>query len=234
MKNRKGIILTASILGTIAIASTGFAAWVISTQDTKTAEGTVTVDTISEREHTITVTEGDNEFFFGGHPSGWDAEAHKSDWLIFDSSDTKGKLTEDLEASWTIKVANKDTADVTPTLAVDSAENWTITSSGLEGKEGIKGEFKRISDSGAVYLTYELSFSEWTDDEPSTTKKSTMTLKFSWGEKFGKSNPYVYYSGKDISGENGSAAAKTALDNLIDLNGKTLTISLTTSDKTAA
>lgn len=224
MKNRKGIILTASILGTIAIASTGFAAWVITSSATKEQTGNIEVDTVTDKRHVITFADAEPKadgVHFRGKPSGesWD---NAGKWLTYD-----GEATEDLTDSWVVNVTHYSNETLTTSLALNDAAGWTVDTN-----------LKQIKKGGDVYLTYEFSvldkdtLKENGDGEEA--KKGTLTLTFHWGAKFGNQNPLKYYnttytSAADDNGLEETTAgdvAYEALNALKELNGKTFTVTV--------
>ena len=198
---KKGLAGILSLLICIAIVGVGFASWVISGNATDEATGTVVVEQVVDNRISLTVTPTDQNIRLAGKET---AEQNISGaWLNIDGAQD---LTLELEYT----VAFKDGRDgyngisVTATKTLDPAIQ-TLVENGY------------ITVSDPVTTT-----------TPNAEGKGTITVTFSWGEKFENKNPYTYYNGLANTDENANSA-KTALTDLYAAQSKQITIKVTAS-----
>lgn len=175
MRNkRKGILMASAILGSAAIVSTGFAAWVITSEPETTATGNIDVDTVHDDRILVNATwvDGKDDVVFGR------PESASTGWL----TNTDGPVQNlDLALSVNISLAHEDasnyeTADLDGTLTVDFVIN----------------DGKSIDPQYIVVPSYTSSYTV-TDG----TLSSNIPVKFSWGTYFGGQNPYNFYNDGD-------------------------------------
>ena len=166
--------MASAILGSAAIVSTGFAAWVITVEDTKDATGNVQVDTVEDNSHILTITAVDANVYFGL------PEASKQTigdaWLTEKAGTAEH---EDLIAQFTVEVTNFASATVTPTV------------------KSTPTDFDQVRDGKRLLKDPAVNLSEFTAKSVgSTTGVATLTVTFSWGEYFGatSTNPYNFYN----------------------------------------
>ena len=237
MRNkRKGILMASAILGSAAIVSTGFAAWVVSTNVTQEATGNIEVDSVTDNRIKFsdpTWTGGDNIVTFGRPQS-----VSNDVWLTNNSQ----SMIEDLDVSFTF----------TP--------EWE-SSDGKEANSKVKLYFaievdgKDASDllyssTNAGYTTFTNKslivlpdLSSYTDKEYVVGQPITIDLTFKWGEAFGGKNPYTYFNslttdGGFLASANNptNAEAEEAIDRLTKLHdlvgeGTSIGFTVTISNK---
>jgi hypothetical protein len=183
----KAIIILSSVLGCAALVGAGFSAWVITQGDSKTADGTIVVDSVTDKTVAITTSWKNSlsTITFGGlatHPTGA--------WLI--DSDK----TENLTCTLSITVTNYT---VLNTLSVACTE-----------VDAGAGKYSTAASANLVG-----ALPTFTDQKSAcTTGTGTFDLPvtFTWGSAFGNENPETYYSGKDYATY--GAEAKTKLNAL--------------------
>lgn len=237
--HKGSITLGIASLSLLSLASIGFATWVISGGDTKTAEGTITVDTVNNNLHSITVGDwttpaSDNKngkIYFGKDNT---TLTSTSAWLSNDSTETAV-----LENSLTVTVANAyndqgslvNGATPTATLSItDTTANGKYTSAVTNKVVGALPAQNASTDTeDDKYGTIVVS---------SATKKETsaefkITITFKWGSAFGGVNPAQYAENMasssasywDLSNKS-SFASK--LNEVYSLNNIAFTLTITT------
>lgn len=198
----KSIVILSSVLGIAALVGAGFSAWVITQGAQATANGTITVDTVTDNSITITPTwvDSKNTIIFGGlatHPTGA--------WLK-----NSGNV-ENLTCTLRLVVANYAAVDnfTLSIAASDSAKYQSAVTANLVGALPTLGDKKDALTTGAGTI-----------DVP---------VVFTWGSAFGNVNPETYYS---TSPHNDYATYHTEASNNLtalhtDLDGVTFTITVT-------
>lgn len=193
---RKIIMFGAVTFASVALVSTGFAAWVLATQTTANQNGNVTVGAVSDKsfeisftsvtdQYGVTLTESNYNFAF---------EPHKDDRYgrVFNN----GTDFENMKLIITGKVTNYDylgsfTVKMTvPTEISNAAAANYIT---LPQCVGTEVNLKTLSPSVMVK----------NDEDGSAT--FTYTIEFGWGDVFGGKNPGYYYdidpTGSQVAGD---------------------------------
>lgn len=122
MKSNKKIIIISAVFGAMALASTGFASWIITTESTQVADGTVSVETVSTNDHVITVTPGENTCLSFGAPATMDIA---NAWL----TNTDG-TAENRTVTYTVSVSNGGTAVVSGVTFSNAANVTSAISKG--------------------------------------------------------------------------------------------------------
>ncbi len=222
---KKLTITIASILSVIVIIGVGFAAWVITNPNVgDTADGKISVETVTDKSYTLTATDPTETISFGA-PETPDAEATKG-WLVNEAK------AENLTATLTLTLNYNKRADVgeitfkMETLK-DSVSDKTFESLVTGGYivnptisyKGNAETYTAITEEGKTVFTGltvpKDAFKETTAPTGSAIGVATATIKitFGWGTKFGSENPYNYYNKKDYT----SVLAKEANDNLTEL-----------------
>lgn len=223
---KKLTITIASILSVIVIIGVGFAAWVITNPNVKDeANGTISVETVTDKSYTLTATNPAETISFGA-PAMNIANA----WLKAD----KDANTENLTATLTLTLKYMNIADV---------GEITFKMETLKGSDADKNTFADLVNGGYIVnptISYKATnaetytditaadktvftgltvpkdaFKETTAPTGSAIGVATATIKitFGWGTKFGSENPYNYYNKRDYS----TTLAKEANDNLTAL-----------------
>lgn len=230
MRNkRKGILMASAILGSAAIVSTGFAAWVITVEDTEVATGNIEVDKVEDNSHVITVN---------GTPDLTVAFGYKADadvtnpWLTYSAtnSDSTAGVTEDFTTSYSFTVTNPSSCDF---------ETVAIT---YTGTENAKTAFQSaITNKYIATPTVSLDFN---DD----TGVGSLIFTFGWGDYFKVGtenvNPYVFFNSKtatDLVGGDGAnknntwaAEAVAVLGAIEDAKGVGFQVTLQTKAKASS
>lgn len=227
------IAASIAILSSAAVVSTGFAAWVISGGDSKTAAGTITADSVTNSYHTIKgdITWGTGEKA-GSIAFGAPAKMENTNaWL----KNIDNPLTEKLEAvaTFTVENVNENEPDLIESVVMeetDTEKKYAAISDTTE-KNGYvcalptyKKGSTPTTDAG-IYLT--AGDRNITDN----TVTYTMTVRFAWGKYFTSNgstvNPYIFFNGKTKDSTNISEATKV-LKSIYDLNNVGFKITVTT------
>ena len=209
MRNkRKGILMASAILGSAAIVSTGFAAWIITTPAEETAQGTIAVDTVSDNRVKLSVdwTTGDGNVKFGtdGGTYTWTDTSVtpnkvQNAWLQTSGTTVQENLTHKLtvtasyingEAHKVDGVVQKPTGTVTASFKVYKAgEEYTLSS-----QEQTLVVIPTIQSSYTlVNGTFEIDCS------------------FAWGTAFDGKNPNEFYNTQKYTDDLGTQAYNNLL-----------------------
>lgn len=201
-KSNKGLITFGiASLSAIALSSTIFAAWVISSGDSKDIDGAIEVDTVTNQIHTI--KEGGS----------WDATSNgtvkfgvtkdyesKPTWLTLSDP-----IYECLTAEYTFTVENTLESSKVEDL-IDSTKT-VLSIADEEGKE----KYESAVTAGYVDALPSVDVTK-TASGTETTLKASFTFK--WGSKFGGDNPLAF---ANTLGE--TATKEQKLDFVSNLNG---------------
>lgn len=229
----KMIAASIAILSSAAVVSTGFAAWVISGGYSQDVSGTITADAVSNENHLIDGLSKDTQSIVFGGPKADDITKKEgslvpenSRWLKNDAN------TESLTASWAFNVAGFDKAPSDNGLSVIGI-TFTEGAATAGGTTFAKAETDKYV--GALPAWDEkIAASVGTDsgiylvagkyDAANKKMPYTLTVVFTWGEKFGNVNPYFYYNQSNAL-RNDKDSANTYLSELAKMNANfTLTI----------
>jgi len=184
-KSKRKIITLASLfLCCLAIVGVGFAAWVITGEDTEETKGSITVDTVSDERFVIELlisyiknTKKEvNTTVFLGEPK----TTPENEWIIYN-----GKK-EDLDAVIIVKVKNYDKQDCEVTAAITDKTKYEslVTAGYLADATPVVSLIGTESDAeGVNYGIY------------------SITITFDWGTDFGGENPVTYFNGLGGSGD---------------------------------
>jgi len=184
-KSKRKIITLASLfLCCLAIVGVGFAAWVITGEDTEETKGSITVDTVSDERFVIEVLDSyikdtkeavDTTVVLGG-PETTPANA----WITYNGE------KEDLDAVIIVKVKNYDKQDCEVTAAITDKTKYEslVTAGYLADATPVVSLIGTESDAeGVNYGIY------------------SITITFDWGTDFGGENPVTYFNGLGGSGD---------------------------------
>lgn len=200
---RKAIIFGVMIFMSIALISTGFAAWIISTNKDGEATGNIQVGVISEKNiQVLDVKLSATSFEFEPAKDDnngrlrWDGSKHEilSTTVTAYVTNTQylKELNIKLDLSEAVGVQNAATSKYINLPTCVTAVNVKDTHlAGLGAGEDFQyNESKKYSD-----------LTETEKAACGTIKKLTYEITFTWGEKFGNVNPSLYYdaAGKSIS-----------------------------------
>lgn len=225
MMKRRMMVPVVALLLCVAMVSVGFAAWVITTTTTGSADGKFTVYNVEARKVDLGVEVTDGSVVFG-QPANY---AQKTgDWLLFDSASTATQ--QDLSATVELTVKNWK-ADTSVGSALMGKHAFTVAISAVEIR---KGETKTnafdnyVVCPGALTLTVTangtVTAKNASEDDVSKgfsfntdTGVLSVNLNFDWGAAFGGKNPIEYYNGLEAS-ESNISAANLALKEVYKLN----------------
>lgn len=204
-ESKKGLITFGiASLSAIALSSTIFAAWIISSGDSKDIEGTIMVDTVENQIHTIkeggawdSVSNGTIKF---GVKSDY-ATINQTSWLKLSDP-----VIECLSANYTFTVQN-----TTESLTVDDLIDTDKTVLSFVN-EGDKTKYDTAVTAGYVGALPTVNVEKSSASETETILKASFT--FTWGSMFGNKNPIEY---ANTLGEDATAEQKTEFFN--SLNG---------------
>ena len=198
-KNRNRGLVTFGIvaLSAVALTASGFAAWVISGTDSKTAEGNIYVDTVTNNNHEVSVvlTSGKDNIAFGGTTAG-----NVATWLKNDRTaqlDVEATVTVS-NVTTTITSSNIDTILESPTIAIKKGEadytaNYNAIADGTATQDGIgTDDYDGTKGLVGAIPTPTYTFKSYIDN----TLTCKVNFSFSWGQLFGSQNPCLYYYGK--------------------------------------
>lgn len=180
---RKAIIFGVMIFMSIALISTGFAAWIISTNASKEETGNIKVGVITEKSiEVLGVTLSEKTFAF---------EPLKSD--------TSGRLRGDGVTECVMETVV--TAYVTHTEYLKTLNIQLKLDAAPGVKEAAKQGYIELPESAEIkdVTTKLVALGDSTEDaaykapEYGTVKKLVYTITFKWGSKFDKENPGIYF-----------------------------------------
>lgn len=192
---RKAIIFGVMIFMSIALISTGFAAWIISTNKGGEATGNIQVGVISEKNiQVLDVKLSAASFEFEPAKDDnngrlrWDGSKHEilstTVTAYVTNTEYLKELNIKLDLSEAVGVQNAATSKYINLPTCVTTVNVKDTHLAALGAE----EDFKYNDSK--------NYSELTEAEKAaagTVKKLTYEITFTWGEKFGKTNPSLYY-----------------------------------------
>lgn len=199
MRNkRKGIVLAASILGSIAIVSTGFASWVISAPTSAEASGNVAVEAVADNRLVALVetVEGYNTVKFG-----YKADSSvKNPWL----TNTENETTEQLVFKTKITVTRKG----------DSSKVSTLTRSSFTATLDFNDPGSKYATCvTSNYIVTPAASSFALDSSDNANGVYVLSWTWNWGSAFkvnpedlNGSNPYTYFNKQEYTEELGNKA----------------------------
>ena len=172
---RRKIILGVSLFSSVALVSTGFAAWVLASQAEATESGNITVGTVSDSSIKISNVQFKDD----------------NDSFIFEpkEEDTAGRVRNDGVNFENLSVTV--TGEISPNTYVSSATSATIE---MEVPEGITAA---IGKNYLVLPTCATSPQKLTlnpkEAPDQTVSTFEYTITFEWGSAFNGKNPGEYY-----------------------------------------
>ena len=190
LKKKSGLIGAVVALSCASLVSVGFAAWVISQGDTKTIDGNIVVDTVENREHTISFTPTSGTSINFTRPETPSATTYS--WL----SETTSNY-ENLVATYNVSVANVD-----GTAAAAKAQFSATLQSGTVSGNTFTEDAANAGYNAAVTATYVAALPTPVVADGSVsngTWSTTVTITFAWGAYFGNQNPYYFYNAHKAS-----------------------------------
>ena len=206
MRNkRKGILMASAILGSAAIVSTGFAAWVITSSTTETATGNIEVDAVNDNRLSVGKSWKDSkDTIYFGAPETMNAT---NPWLLNKDGEKEClSVTLIIDLSFKNPGTRTDEKDIDGTLKVTSFTCSGELDSTLVRMPELENTTYTVTDGGAVEIP----------------------IKFQWGTKFGSTstNPYNYYNDGTKTGDEYGDDAYNTLTSIYDYNRLTFTLNL--------
>lgn len=194
MKNkRKGIVLAASILGSVAIVSTGFASWVITNSQSDSATGNITVDELNDNRVVVTAkwSEVDNVPVDTVKFASQTSNNQDNMWYTHSGEDGVMDLTLNLSVAY--KDSTK-TEKPSGTFKVSIEVGKGTANAFVADPSGFEAANKRAD--GKHYVTLP-TFS--TDGYTAANGTATVNVSFGWGDVFGNVDPLLYYNYLDAN-----------------------------------
>lgn len=190
---RRKIILGVSLFSSVALVSTGFAAWVLASQAEAEKTGNITVGTVSDSSIKIS-----NVQFKDGNDS-----------FVFEpkEDDEAGRVRNDGENFENLSVTV--TGEISPNTYVTSA---TIEMEVPEGITAAVGKnYLVLPDCATSAQTLTLNPKESPNETVSTFE---YTITFKWGEAFNGKNPGEYYDNDEAGKLVEDKTMKSTLEDL--------------------
>lgn len=216
--SKKGsIAFAAALLSGVAITSAVFAGWIIINGDTKTADGTINVDTVELQNHKITIAEGyKGSIKFGASKEG----VTPPTWLKV----TKGSLTEKLTEKFTFTVS--DCKDDDYNTISNLFEPITLTTNNdTKYREAVTNKYVGELPTWNNGIT----LAQVGETTVEGVRTYSLEIEFKWGEAFGFDNPTEYANSLTNPSNDDKTAFNNNLKGLYDsLNGITYTLTITT------
>ena len=228
--HKGSITLGIASLSLLSLASIGFATWVISGGDTKTAEGTIEVDAVSDNLYAIEIgtTPWSSNKDKGSIKYGCDDTTltSTSAWL---SADNTESLSETLTFTVKNAYAKKDEGSALSTGYNIGFELTDTSTSGLYDtakNAGLVGDLPSTANSG-ITATH-------TQKSGTRDAEYTVTITFTWGSTFESLNPAKYAESKAAESESywdlsNKSSFASQLNEVYKLNSCTFKLTITTS-----
>lgn len=214
---KRTLVISLSLLGSVALIGTGFATWVISQNASATTNGNIITDTTTDNTLSITDIYWDENKDAGSICFGWDGKASEDAWLTNTDTSKKADLTSTVYFSVGPATAIKD---VTATIAIAEGSKATWDEN--------HGDLVALPTSLTPALV-----------DSATAGKYKCEITFTWGSHFGGQNPLTYYNQHKASDKIGEseityvADAKASLDKLSELNNCQFVVTLSATAKLA-
>ena len=196
---RKIITLGVTIFTAVALAATGFASWVLSSNSTADVDGGLQVGVVQDASINIEVSlsggEGTAQNIFAFEPQRTDVSGKVK------HSGNEGDFAEALTVKVTARINNaknvgKIYVDMTVPDGVKAAaqQGYIILPTCTDNARYIVGTANAVGDATASSAaTLETEGYTYTYDRDSDVATLTYLVRFGWGAKFGGDNPGIYY-----------------------------------------
>lgn len=204
--NRKLLVFGASMFMAVAMMSTGFAAWVMSSVTNADVDAPVKVGTVTDASMEITVDQ-------------WVDDAWTGETLTFDAPEGdlgrvyagEGSVGDNLSLEITGKVTN---AQALGTLTISITLPTSLKNAIAAGYLKVVSEGY---DASTGVITYEANGDSLQYVDETTTKTFSYTLELAWGDFFGGVNPAVFYdnANKRIEGDEETVAGNAIADDQV-------------------
>lgn len=231
---RKALFIGLSIFGAVALIATGFAAWLISSTQTRNEAGNIHIGTVSDQGITITIKEEDqanpghltSDCYFAFEPKEGDTtgrvradtgENADTEKLGFTLSGTLNPYDFVSHFTYRLDILNHEGK-------VDTAAMTRFFHAANEVNPNVAGD--ALPANSRSYITLpacfgrDIEIKETSDasqtlrvvkDETTKTEHFTLPIFFGWGSFFGNENPSLYYDDNALSGDISDADMKTQL-----------------------
>lgn len=198
--NKRAIITKAVvILSAAAIVSTGFAAWIISGNDTKDVAGNFQVEAAENQVHTISIGTGatDNSIVFGKYDTTKPGAVEPNSWLKVDSLSIGNEALSFVVEFTVHNVSGNNVAEDDLMEAVDISTDLRVTySTAAADVTARNGRVLADLYAHSAYIV-EPTFTYAKDGNPVAVPGGssiynypmTLTVTTDWGTKFGSKNP---------------------------------------------
>lgn len=220
--NRKIVVFGLSIFMSIAMVSTGFAAWVMSAAASQNANGSVSVGTISSTAITIDIDKWDeDEEIWSGDILSFDAVENDASGRIragADSEESDAQKYENLTMviSGTVSDATVAGGKVTMTITLPKGITSAITNKYLTLKSE-SANYAVDEATGKASFTVVLNTTQGDGMEGTFT----YTLEFGWGDFFGGVNPCYFYDGEQDASDRTTGESSVSGTSISDAQMKT-------------
>ena len=221
LKKKSGLISAVIALSCASLVSVGFASWVISQGDTKTATGTIYVDEVSTQAHTITATwvasDSLSAAALGSNPVvSYGPKDHDSTGWLKNNDGTLEALTFYLK----VNVANiSSDAEFISKLSITMTADDGYGTAASANLVGSLPALNATAGNGVGTIV------KGTGAANSTAWEAVYTISFKWGSVFNYQNPEDFYADKSAADYASHAQEKLqALNDALDGVGFTLTL----------
>ena len=220
LKKKSGLISAVIALSCASIVSVGFASWVISQGDTKTATGTIYVDEVSTQAHTITPTWVASDSLSAAESStpvvSYGPKDHNSTGWLKNNDGTIEALTFYLK----VNVANiSSDAEFISKLSVTMTADAGYATAASANLVGSLPALNATAGNGVGTIV------KGTGAANGTAWEAVYTISFKWGSVFNYQNPEDFYADKSAADYASHAQEKLqALNDALDGVGFTLTL----------
>lgn len=219
---KKFLLPILSVCMVVALVSVGFAAWLITGNETTGATGDFETHDVTNEFFTAKVESTDATINFGKKEP---TTALENPWFTFDSSVGE----EDLEATFTVTVTSEATGavenvldknNITFTLTTKTNTYDTLAASDkkyvayptMTTTKGTVTLAGNTLNGGGLSITLTKDHFDFDTDPTKTTATATVKVTFAWGDYFKKDgtvvNPYIYFNGLIFNETNTFAKAR--------------------------
>lgn len=184
---RRTLTLTLCILACIALIGVGFASWVITYDSPKDVSGNISVDTVNDESHKITIVTSSIPGVVFGAKTADSSTTVK--WLKYVNSSKDENLTIEIEFT----VTNPTTLDSTNPFSF-------VLGFDTETKENSEAYYNAAKDANIVAAlpnsTSGISCAQKQNEGSPADGTYIVTITFAWGTAFEGNNPIDYYNTK--------------------------------------
>lgn len=225
--NKKPMILAIASLGSVALIGTGFAGWVISTEATASAQGSITayvvtdkrVRVVSESWDVAVAGEGNEkktEIIFGKPDDSADGYVAPTYTWLTAESDVKN---ERLQAVYTVNlwssvkaepvvVPGENNADTYFSVTDNQAGSYAaaLTNNYITGPAA--GTAQKLETDTTKHAYYEITAGDDTTDPVGKNYVLKVHFDFGWGTVTNGQNPFLYFNANKATDKDASNSGK--------------------------